>query len=89
MDKSQLSNTNHGQTSTNAKGGRRKRPHSVSIQSIPTMTKAQALKEFRDCGCVVRGDRIATAENWNNYTDFLCKDRQITDKQYNNWTNPF
>ena len=53
------------------------------------MTKREALQEFRSCDCVVKGDRIATAENWNNYTDFLCKDRQITDKQYNNWTNPF
>ena len=53
------------------------------------MTKKEALQEFRSCDCVVKGDRIATAENWNNYTDFLCKDRQITMKQYESWTNPF
>ena len=53
------------------------------------MTKAQALQEFRHCDCVVRGDVIATRENWNNYTDFLCRDRQITDKQYETWSNPF
>ena len=53
------------------------------------MTKKEALQEFRSGDCVVKGDRIATAENWNNYTDFLCKDRQITMKQYESWTNPF
>tara|TARA_R100001460_G_scaffold57968_1_gene97776 strand:+ start:130 stop:381 length:252 start_codon:yes stop_codon:yes gene_type:complete len=58
-------------------------------QRFQFMTKAQALKEFRQCDCVVRGDVIATRENWNNYTDFLCRDRQITDKQYNTWSNPF
>ena len=63
--------------------------HLINTQPPKTMTKKEALQEFRSCDCVVRGDRIATAENWNNYTDFLCKDRQITDKQYNNWTNPF
>ena len=34
-------------------------------------------------------DRIALAEGWNNWTDALCKDGEITDFQYNNWDNPF
>jgi type IV secretory pathway TrbF-like protein len=53
------------------------------------MTKKDALKEFRSCGRVVRGDAIWTRENWNDYTDFLCRDGQITMKQYETWTNPF
>ena len=53
------------------------------------MTKKEALKEFKSCDCVIKGNRIATAYNWNFYTDFLCKDGQITMKQYESWSNPF
>jgi len=34
-------------------------------------------------------DAIARREEWNNWTDMLCKDGTITDDQYNNWDNPF
>ena len=27
-------------------------------------------------------------ESWNNYTDALCKDGQISDWQYENWSQP-
>ena len=27
-------------------------------------------------------------ETWNNWTDSLCKDRQISDWQYENWSQP-
>jgi hypothetical protein len=59
------------------------------------MTKAQALAEFREIYAPAvrarygRGDAIAMREEWNNYTDSLHRDRQITDWQVNNWTNPF
>jgi len=54
------------------------------------MTKAQALQDFRAAiGDSLRGDSIAKREEWNNYTDMLCKDRLITEKQYDSWTNPF
>lgn len=53
------------------------------------LTKAQALREFRQFGGVIKGDEIATREGWNNYTDGLCKDRYITLKQYETWSNPF
>ena len=36
-----------------------------------------------------RGDSIAKREYFNDYTDALCKDRMITEHQYNTWTNPF
>ena len=53
------------------------------------MTKQQALSEFREIGGVIKGDEIYTRENWNNFTDSLCKRGEITDRQYNTWTNPF
>ena len=33
-------------------------------------------------------DGPARREAWNNYTDYLCKDDQISDWQYANWTQP-
>ena len=62
------------------------------------MTKAEALKEFRQiynsfCGGEPpryrRGDVIAKRTHWNDYTDGLCKDGLITLKQYENWGQPF
>ena len=60
------------------------------------MTKAQALSEFRyswkaivDAYPRLKGDTVWKREEWNNFTDALCKCGQITDNQYNNWSNPF
>jgi len=56
------------------------------------MTKAEALKRFRDLYKTMgyrRGDDIAKRTEWNDYTDGLCKDRLITLKQYENWGQPF
>lgn len=54
------------------------------------MTKKQALDLFRNVHFgVVKGDPIYTRENWNNFTDTLCKGGKITMKQYETWTNPF
>ena len=33
-------------------------------------------------------DWPARREAWNNWTDSLCKDRRISDWQYNNWSQP-
>ena len=33
-------------------------------------------------------DRPMRREDWNNYTDALCKDGAITPWQYENWTHP-
>tara|TARA_Y100000310_G_scaffold315329_1_gene365732 strand:+ start:499 stop:723 length:225 start_codon:yes stop_codon:yes gene_type:complete len=33
-------------------------------------------------------DYIARSEDWNNWTDMLCQDGQISDWQYENWTHP-
>jgi len=59
-------------------------------------TKRQALATFRHHWQEVlsihptyRGDSIAKREEWNNYIDFLNKDRQVTDRQASSWSNPF
>lgn len=57
------------------------------------LTKAEVVKQCREIFMenpdYFRGDSIAQREYFNDYTDMLCKDRQITEKQYNNWVNPF
>ena len=52
------------------------------------MTKSEALKLFREYDIPSR-DKAAIREAWNNFTDSLCKNRQITAKQYDTWSNPF
>ena len=59
-------------------------------------TKAQVLSEFRYHWKVttlanpsLQGDKIAKREDWNNFTDMLCKCGEISMNQYENWTNPF
>jgi hypothetical protein len=34
-------------------------------------------------------DSILRRTAWNDYTDMLCKGGQITQSQYNRWSNPF
>ena len=59
-------------------------------------TKAQVLEQFRYNWKVatlsnpsLKGDRIAKYYAWNDYTDMLCKDGDITMNQYESWSNPF
>ena len=33
-------------------------------------------------------DIPARSEAWNNWTDAMCKDGQISDWQYDNWSHP-
>jgi len=33
-------------------------------------------------------DEPLRAQAWNDYTDGLCKDGQITDSQFSNWLHP-
>lgn len=62
------------------------------------MTKKQAVEFFREeILPVIKEnyeqdgitDKPARREAWNNFTDSLCKDGQITLKQYETWDNPF
>ncbi len=36
-----------------------------------------------------RGDRIMKRKEFNNFVDMLNKDRQVSDTQAFNWTNPY
>jgi len=60
------------------------------------MTKKQALANYRDfwndfvqLRPEFAGDKPAKRENWGIYIDALCKSGQITQRQYDTWTNPF
>lgn len=62
------------------------------------MTKEQAVKIFKEeiLPQVIKHyesdgikDIPARRFAWSTFVDSLCKDGQITDKQYNNWDNPF
>ena len=60
------------------------------------MNKAEAVKLFRFIYKVKaiqlgyrRGDEVAKRTEWNDYTDALCKDGLITQKQRENWDQPF
>ena len=60
------------------------------------MTKVEAIQLFRFIYKIKaeqlgyrRGDDIAKRTEWNDYTDALCKDGLITEKQYENWGQPF
>ena len=33
-------------------------------------------------------DYCARSEEWNNWTDMLCKNGDISDWQYENWSHP-
>ena len=74
--------------------------HTMFIVKQSTMrrhyTKAQVLEQFRYNWKVatmqnpaLKGDTIAKREDWNNFTDMLCKCDEISMNQYNNWSNPF
>ena len=55
-----------------------------------TVTKAQALTEFRECvGRSYDHDRIMKREAWLAFIDSLHRDGLVTDKQVNTWSNPF
>ena len=59
------------------------------------ITKKEVVASFREMlkdsptGTLLRGDRIAKREAFNNYVDMLNKDGLVTDYQAYNWSNPF
>lgn len=59
------------------------------------MTKKEVFKQFREIILPEvhrqygKGNRIAISEEWCNYTDYLFREGEITEKQNNTWTNPF
>jgi len=46
----------------------------------------EASKDFLESK---KHDKPALRQSWHNYIDSLCKDGEITLKQYENWGNPF
>ena len=64
------------------------------------MTWRQAIEVFLECyapgivqeeqkhGYSAYADLPMRRESWNNYTDALCKDGQISDWQQANWSQP-
>ena len=67
----------------------------MNHQIITKMTKVEVVAAFRrmlkdsPTGTLLRGDRIAKREAFNNYVDMLNKDGLVTDYQAYNWSNPF
>jgi len=55
------------------------------------MTKKEALSQFKEFHMpnIPSNDKPALRQAWNDYTDYLCKDKQISLKQYETWDNPF
>ena len=37
----------------------------------------------------LRKDRLAVQFNWECFVDYLCKNGDITQEQFNNWTFPW
>ena len=53
------------------------------------MTHKEALRIFRELHTISKTDAIANREAFHVFTDSLCKNGQITSKQYHNWSNPY
>lgn len=54
------------------------------------MNRVQALRRFRRdvVPSVPANDKPACREAWNNWTDGLHKDGEITRRQYETWSGP-
>ncbi len=61
------------------------------------LTWKQAVRQFEDLHLPAiklafekdgEPDWPARSEAWNNFTDYLCKNKEISDWQYENWTHP-
>ena len=53
------------------------------------MNKKEVIAQFRSHVACPPGDATWRRCAWLDYTDYLCKERLISQKQYNEWTNPF
>ena len=56
------------------------------------MTKAQAYKMFREIYSYLweeGADYWSAQEMWSFFTDSLCRDGAITQKQFATWSTPF
>lgn len=54
------------------------------------MTKKQAVNLFKESFLSIdKKDKPMMREVWNNFTDALCKNGDITPSQYDRWTGPY
>lgn len=56
------------------------------------MTYKDAVKNFERQNAELYNERVDYWTGqlaWSEYVDYLCKDGQITSRQYNNWSTPF
>ena len=72
--------------------------YSIEVKGIRLMrhTKAQVLDQFRYNWKVatmrnpaLKSNKIAKRIAFGDFTDMLCKNGDITLKQYESWSNPF
>ena len=59
-----------------------------AVDSFECFIMPAILKKEQENGFTRYADLPMRREAWSNYTDFLCKDGQISDWQYNNWSQP-
>ena len=59
--------------------------HSQAINEFELFVLPTVIEHYEQDGII---DGPARREAWNNWTDGLCKDNQISDWQYANWTQP-
>ena len=53
------------------------------------MKKVEALREFKSTLPVGQWfDYWTLQQMWSGFTDSLCKNKQITERQWNNWVTP-
>lgn len=49
----------------------------------------ESFKNLIEDSDIPSDDAIWLREEWNNYTDSLCKDKRITPDNYEDWDNPY
>ena len=59
--------------------------HSQAINEFELFVLPHVIEHHEQDGIP---DIPARSEAWNNWTDGLCKDNQISDWQYANWSQP-
>ena len=54
------------------------------------LTKKEVERMFKEevYPSLNKSDKPMIREAWNDFTDMLCKDGQISDNQYNTWSTP-
>ena len=55
------------------------------------ITKDQAIAIFEESikGSSIKNDKVGLRCAWLDFVDSLCKDGQITENKFNNWSNPY